>query len=110
MAPVTAVNGRAVFICLALILSAGIFLRLPPALFSLNSAPLHAFAALHPNPKWYEMGLVGPDEGLYRDCPEQLSGSGHCHFPSSGRASIEKQDAIPCATLPARRVFGSVIY
>jgi hypothetical protein len=103
MAPVTAVNGRAVFVCLALALLVGIFLRLPPALFSPNSAPLNSLAALHPNPKWYEMGLIGPDEGLYSDYVEQLSASGLARYPNVVRAYIEKQAVLPGAILPPLR-------
>ena len=44
-------------------LAIGIFLRLPPSLFEVPGAPLHAFAALHPTPGFTGVGF---DENLYR--------------------------------------------
>src|SRR4029077_12422711 len=68
-----------------------------------NSAPLHSLAGLHPNPKWNEMGFVGPDEGLYRDYVEQLIASGLNHYPGIVRAYIDKQAVLPGAILPPLR-------
>src|SRR4051812_34202238 len=51
-------NRKLIIVSLALILFAGVFLRLPPALFD-DSEPLHSLAVLHPNPKWHNMRLIG---------------------------------------------------
>ncbi len=97
------VNRNAVLVCLTLVLLIGIFLRLPPALFSTDSAPLRSLAVLHPNPKWHDLHLVGVDEGLYRDYVEQLSDKGLGHYPDIIREYIEKQVRLPAAILPPMR-------
>jgi hypothetical protein len=97
------VNRNAVLIFLGLVLLVGIFLRLPPALFAGASAPLHSLAILHPNPKWSAMGLVGPDEGLYRDYLEQLIEKGVGRYSEIVRAYIDNQQNSPGAILPPIR-------
>ncbi len=97
------VNRHAVLIFLSLVLLVGIFLRLPPALFAGASAPLRPLAILHPNPKWSEMGFVGPDEGLYRDYLEQLIEKGIGRYPEIVRAYIDNQQNLPGAILPPVR-------
>jgi hypothetical protein len=97
------VNRNAVLVCLTFVLLIGIFLRLPPALFSNDSAPLRSLAVLHPNPKWHDLHLVGVDEGLYRDYVEQLSDKGLGHYPDIIREYIEKQVRLPDAILPPVR-------
>src|ERR1041384_2481100 len=94
------ISRKTVLICLALVLFVGAFLRLPPALFSAPSAPLHSIAILHPNPKWQDLGLVGVDEGLYRDYVDQLGAAGITHYPNIIRAYIAKQTELPGAILP----------
>jgi hypothetical protein len=98
------VNRKTVLVCLTLILLIGIFLRLPPALFSAKSAPLQSLSIFHPNPKWHDLGLVGVDEGLYRDYVEQLSGAGITRYPDIVRAYIARQMELPGAILPPTRV------
>ena len=97
------VNRHAVLIFLSLVLLVGIFLRLPPALFAGASVPLRPLAILHPNPKWSEMGFVGPDEGLYRDYLEQLIEKGIGRYPEIVRAYIDNQQNLPGAILPPLR-------
>ena len=97
------VNRNTVLVFLAVILLAGIFLRLPPALFAGASAPLRSVAILHPNPKWSEMGFVGPDEGLYRDYLEQLIEKGIGRYPDIVRGYIGNQQNLPGAVLPPVR-------
>jgi hypothetical protein len=97
------VNRNTVLVFLAVVLLAGIFLRLPPALFAGASAPLRSLAILHPNPKWSEMGFVGPDEGLYRDYLDQLIEKGITHYPDIVRGYIDNQENLPGAVLPPVR-------
>ena len=49
------------------------------------------------------MGLVGPDERLYRDYVEQLSEKGLGHYPDIIREYNEKQMKLPDAILPPSR-------
>jgi Dolichyl-phosphate-mannose-protein mannosyltransferase len=97
------INRKTALICLAVVLLAGTFLRLPPALFSPKSALLYSLAAFHPNPKWHELGFVGPDEELYRDYVNQLSAIQLGHYPDIVLGYIEKQAAISGAILPPLR-------
>jgi len=97
------VNRKWILVCLGLVLLSGIFLRLPPDLFSGPSAPLHLLRALHPNPLWHDLHLVGVDEGLYRDYVQQLSDKGLGHYPDIVRAYIDKQSNLPGAILPPLR-------
>lgn len=91
---------RTHLIALALVLLVGIFLRLPPSLFPANSS----VAALHPNPKWHEMHLVGVDEELYRGYVEEVSHRGGLlHYPDVVLAYIEKQVKLPGSILPPVR-------
>jgi len=94
---------NAALIYLILVLLIGAFFRLPPALFTADSGPLRSVAILHPNPKWQQMGLVGPDEGLYRGYVEQLSEKGVTRYPEIVRGYIERQMKLPDAILPPTR-------
>jgi 4-amino-4-deoxy-L-arabinose transferase-like glycosyltransferase len=89
-------------VALALIFAVGVFLRLPPGLFD-DNGPLHSLAALHPNPKWHEMRLVGVDEELYRGYVEQVSEKGLTHYPDIILGYIEKQLKLPGSILPPVR-------
>jgi Dolichyl-phosphate-mannose-protein mannosyltransferase len=100
---VDSVNRTTVLVCLTLVLLIGMFFRLPPSLFSTKSAPLHSLAILHPSPKWHDLGLVGVDEGLYRDYVEQLSDKGLSRYPDIVAKYIEKQAQLPGAVLPPLR-------
>ena len=86
----------------ALIFLAGTFLRLPPALFD-DAGPLHRLSALHPNPKWQQMQLVGVDEELYRGYVEEVSNKGLAHYPDIVVSYIEKQLKLPGSILPPVR-------
>jgi 4-amino-4-deoxy-L-arabinose transferase-like glycosyltransferase len=93
---------RLILVSLVLVLFAGIFLRLPPDLFS-RKGPLESLAALHPNPKWHNMGLVGVDEDLYRGYVNELGSRGLHHYPDIVLAYIEKQIKLPGSILPPVR-------
>jgi len=97
------INERTVhLVSLALVLFAGIFLRLPPSLFSAKGA-FHSIAALHPNPKWHNMQLVGFDEDLYRGYVDELRSKGITHYPDIVVGYIEKQVKLPASILPPVR-------
>jgi Dolichyl-phosphate-mannose-protein mannosyltransferase len=96
-------NRKALLAGLSLVLLIGSFFRLPPALFSNHSAALYSLAVLHPNPKWEEMRLVGPDEELYHGYVEQLSNIGLGHYPDIIRGYIERQTESPGSLLPPVR-------
>jgi len=93
---------KAIIVSLALVLFAGTFLRLPPSLFS-DNGPLRTLAALHPNPKWHNMQLVGVDEDLYRGYVNEVSAKGLTHYPDVVLGYIEKQVKLPGSILPPVR-------
>jgi hypothetical protein len=95
-------NQKFILVSLALVLFVGVFLRLPPSLFS-DSGPFHSLAALHPNPKWHNMRLIGVDEELYRGYVEELSSKGLAHYPDIVLGYIEKQVKLPGSILPPVR-------
>lgn len=97
------INRNAVLICLAVVLAAGIFLRLPPSLFATPGAALRSLAALHPNPKWSEKGFVGPDEELYRQYTDQAIANGLTSYPDIVRGYIVRQTEAEGAFLPPTR-------
>ncbi len=90
-------------IALVLVFLAGTFLRLPPSLFSEPSGPLRSLAALHPNPKWHDLHLVGVDEALYCDYVNELSSRGLRQYPDIVLHYIEKQIKLPGSVLPPVR-------
>jgi 4-amino-4-deoxy-L-arabinose transferase-like glycosyltransferase len=94
---------QAVVACLTLVLLIGIFLRLPPSLFSDSSAPLHSLAFLHPIPKWEQMKMIGFDENLYRDYVDEVSRKGLIHYPDIVLHYIEEQVKLPGSILPPVR-------
>ena len=97
------INRKPVLVGLVIVLLIGISLRLPPSLFSPKTAPLHPLLALHPTPMWHDLGLVGVDEGLYRDYVEQLSNKGLLRYSDLIDQYIEKQSLVPTAFLPPLR-------
>ena len=99
---IEATNRRLILVSLAAVLLVGIFLRLPPSLFS-GDGPLHSLAVLHPNPKWHTMGMMGFDEELYREYVEELSSKGLLHYPDIVIGYIEKQLKLPGSILPPVR-------
>lgn len=64
---------------------------------------LHSLSALHPNPKWHQMQLVGVDEDLYRGYVEEVSSKGLTHYPDIVLGYIEKQVKLPGSILPPVR-------
>jgi 4-amino-4-deoxy-L-arabinose transferase-like glycosyltransferase len=88
---------------LAVVLLAGISLRLPPSLFSGGSAPLRSITFLHPSPKWHEFHFVGVDEALYRDYVNEVTSKGLTHYPDIVLNYIEKQIKLPGSILPPVR-------
>jgi uncharacterized membrane protein len=84
---------------LALVLGAGIFLRLPPELFQ-PGAPLHFVAVLHPQPAFKQLGF---DEGLYRQYVNALSHGGISSYPDIVEGYIEIQKELPGSILPPLR-------
>ncbi|MFL6513725.1 MAG: phospholipid carrier-dependent glycosyltransferase [Chthoniobacterales bacterium] len=95
-------NRRLILVSLTLVLFIGIFVRLPPGLFS-DHAPLHWLAALHPNSMWHAIKMPGFDEDLYRQYVEELSGKGLSHYPDIVMGYIEKQLKLPGSILPPVR-------
>jgi 4-amino-4-deoxy-L-arabinose transferase-like glycosyltransferase len=91
-----------VLVSLALVLLAGIFLRLPPSLFS-GTGAFHSISGFHPNPKWHNMQLVGFDEDLYRGYVDELRTKGITHYPDIVVGYIEKQVKLPASILPPVR-------
>jgi hypothetical protein len=86
-------------ICTALVV--GIFLRLPPFLFSEN-APLHSLHSLHPQPGFNGVGF---DENLYRKYVEALSQTGLTSYPDIAENYIDVQSSLHTAILPPTRFF-----
>src|SRR5436309_2676589 len=103
--PIPEMTGRKIeLLCLALVLLAGIFLRLPPSLFSSNTAPLRSIAFLHPISKWHQLTLVGVDEALYRDYIDEVRNEGGLtHYPDVLLHYIEEQVKLPGSILPPVR-------
>jgi 4-amino-4-deoxy-L-arabinose transferase-like glycosyltransferase len=84
---------------LALILAAGIFLRIPPQTFSPGES-LHSIAVLHPNPGFTQIGF---DEGLYRSYVNGLSQGGITSYPDIVESYLEIQKKLPGSILPPVR-------
>lgn len=86
-------------ILLAIILTSGIFLRLPWQAFS-HGTPLHALAWLHPSPAYNAMGM---DEGLYRDYLNAINDDGLGSYPELVQAYIIAQKERAGSILPPVR-------
>lgn len=84
---------------LALILTLGIFLRIPPHTFS-PGQPLNLLATLHPQPAFTHVGF---DEGLYRQYVDALIKNGITSYPDMVESYIEVQNSLPNAILPPVR-------
>ena len=84
---------------LAVVLALGIFLRLPPHLFSAGR-PLHAIAALHPQSAFTQVGF---DEGLYRQYVNVLIQNGLISYPDMVESYIATQTRLSNAILPPVR-------
>src|SRR4029078_7701468 len=91
MPTIPSISRRLILVSLSAVLLVGIFLRLPPSLFTDGSAPLHWLNSLHPTPKWHHYRLIGVDEDLYRGYVEEVSAKGLTHYPDIVLGYIEKQ-------------------
>jgi len=103
MPTIPSISRRLILVSLSAVLLIGIFLRLPPSLFTDGSAPLHWLNALHPTPKWHHYRLIGVDEDLYRGYVEEVSAKGLTHYPDIVLGYIEKQVKLPGSILPPVR-------
>ena len=88
---------------LVVLLTIGIFLRLPSTLFRGDSAPLRGVAFLHLQSKWNAMELIGIDENLYREYVDELTQKGLRDYPNIVLHYIETQLKSPGAVLPPVR-------
>jgi Dolichyl-phosphate-mannose-protein mannosyltransferase len=86
-------------ICLAIVLTLGIFLRLPPHLFGLKG-PLHAIGFLHPKPGYTTLGF---DEGMYAEYVSGLATGGLTSYPDIVGRYIEVQERLTGSILPPVR-------
>ena len=75
---------------LALILAAGVFLRIPADTFTPGGA-LESIQWAHPNPKWTQTGF---DEGLYRGYVNSLLAGGIPSYPDIVEQYIEVQKTL----------------
>lgn len=92
---------RKSFLLLAgLIILAGIFLRLPPALFSPPDGPLRLAGFLHPQPGYKQIGF---DEFLYLSYVNELSVHGLTSFPDIAEQYLVSQARQSGAILPPTR-------
>jgi hypothetical protein len=87
-------------IILAIILTIGVFLRLPPELFQPNTGPLHGLELLHPRPDDQKGGY---DERLYEAYAKAIGTNGLTSYPDIVRTYIEKQKTLPGSILPPLR-------
>lgn len=90
---------RSLFFALCFVLAAGVFLRLPAALFEKNAA-LHSLSALHPNPAFVSVGF---DENLYRNYVNSLTREGLGNYPAIVDRYIEVQKTLTGSILPPMR-------
>lgn len=86
-------------IALVVAVGAGVWLRLPPDLFTTGSA-LHGVAYLHPQPGFSGVGF---DEGLYREYVNVLSKVGLSGYPDIVEKYISIQEKLPASVLPPVR-------
>ena len=86
-------------VALAVVLTVGIFLRIPSETFS-QGQPLHAIAALHPQAAFHQTGF---DEGLYREYVNALIKDGITSYPDLVEGYIEVQKKLPGSILPPVR-------
>jgi len=85
---------------LLLVLAAGIFLRLPVALFEGPGAPLASLSALHPKPAWTNVGF---DENLYRSYVNGVIQTGIGNYSDIVDRYIEVQKTLTGSILPPMR-------
>ena len=87
-------------VALGVVLAAGIFLRLPVALFEGPGAPLHALSALHPAPAFTGVGF---DENLYRQYVNEVIRRGVRNYSAIVDHYIEVQKTLTGSILPPMR-------
>lgn len=87
-------------VTLGIVLTIGIFLRIPAPTFSTASAPLQQLKALHPAPKF---DAIGFDEGLYREYVNGLIEGGLSTYPDIVDHYIEIQQQLTGSILPPLR-------
>ena len=93
-------SGRTLrIVAFALIFLIGIFLRLPPRVFS-EAAPLNSLSTLHPAPGFIQTGF---DEGLYEQYVNELIKRGITSYPDLVDNYIATQSKLPGAILPPVR-------
>ena len=99
--PTESPRPRTIFlVALGVVLAAGIFLRLPAALFEGPGAPLHPFSALHPAPAFAGVGF---DENLYRQYVNEVIRVGVWNYSDIVDRYIEVQKTLPGSILPPMR-------
>jgi hypothetical protein len=82
-----------------LLLLIGVFLRLPPFLFT-DSGALRLLAPFHPEPGFQNVGF---DEGLYRGYVNTLDSTGLSSYPDLAERYVAEQTRLPGAILPPTR-------
>jgi 4-amino-4-deoxy-L-arabinose transferase-like glycosyltransferase len=83
-----------------LLLLIGLFLRLPPFLFTTGSGALRSIAAIHPAPGFQQIGF---DEELYRRYVTALDATGLSSYPNLAEGYVVDQTRLPGAILPPTR-------
>lgn len=91
---------RLFFATFALLLIAGMYLRVPTALFTGDKAPLRSVAGLRAEPGFTGIGF---DEALYRSYVEGLIRFGVLSYPDFAEHYVEVQSGLPSAILPPTR-------
>lgn len=91
---------RSYFIGLCIVLSIGVFLRIPASIFSGPNAPLRQLEALHPAPQFDGVGF---DEGLYRQYVDGLIARGLTGYSEIVDRYIEVQKTLTGSILPPVR-------
>jgi 4-amino-4-deoxy-L-arabinose transferase-like glycosyltransferase len=87
------------YVALVLAIGLGIFLRLPPSLFT-DGGSLRAIGAIHPNAQFTGIGF---DEGLYREYVNALSRVGLGNYPEIVEQYADMQRKLPASVLPPVR-------
>jgi 4-amino-4-deoxy-L-arabinose transferase-like glycosyltransferase len=92
-------NQKLFIAVLCVVIAAGVFLRLPAALFE-NGGAFQSLRVLHPNPGFTEIGF---DEGLYREYVNSLTRVGLTNYSDIVDHYIEVQKTLPGSILPPTR-------
>jgi 4-amino-4-deoxy-L-arabinose transferase-like glycosyltransferase len=100
MAHESSPDRRPYLVALCIVLALGAFLRIPAAIFSGANAPLQKLEAIHPAPKFTDVGF---DEGLYREYVNSLITGGLTAYPEIVDRYIEVQQKLTGSILPPVR-------